>query len=60
MAMMARMGRPPKLKAQRKTRQVNIRLTAAEFRELSAKARAAGLPLGTYIMAPHRKEVNRG
>lgn len=59
MICMARIGRPPGPRALVKTRQVNIRLTASEFREMSRQARSAGLPLGTFIMQPHRSSPKR-
>ena len=47
--MKKRMGRPPKPKAQKKTKLVQLRMSSAEHRKLAAKAKAAGLSLSEFL-----------
>lgn len=47
--MKKRMGRPPKPKAMRKGKRVELRLTITEYRKLAEKARAAGLSVSGFL-----------
>ena len=49
----AKMGRPRKPDAYRVM--VSLKVSGRERRELGKAAKAAGLSLSAYIMAPHRK-----
>ena len=49
-----RMGRPP-LENPRNTL-ISLKVTARERAELAKAAKAAGMSLSAYIMAPHRKK----
>ena len=49
-----KMGRPP-IPSPKKYLVV-LRVTADEKKMLTKKAKAAGMSLSAYIMAPHRKE----
>jgi len=49
-----RMGRPPKPGAKKIF--VGLRVTEEELARLHRGAKAAGMSLGGFIMAPHRKE----
>jgi hypothetical protein len=53
----ARMGRPPKAAAQRRTECVMIRLTKAEKRILEREARQLGLSLSAVILKPWRDQL---
>jgi hypothetical protein len=44
-----RMGRPPKLKAERKTKMVRLRMSAAEHRKLEELAGAEGLSVSEFL-----------
>jgi hypothetical protein len=44
-----RMGRPPKLKAERKTKTVRLRMSAAEHRRLEELAKAEGLTVSEFL-----------
>jgi len=44
-----RMGRPPKPKALRKGKRLELRLTDAEYRKLAEKAKAAGLSVSEFL-----------
>jgi hypothetical protein len=43
------MGRPPKPKAHRKSKRVEVRISTEEYRELEAKAKAAGLTVSEFL-----------
>lgn len=43
------MGRPPKAKADRKSKTVRFRLSSAEYRKLEALSRAEGLSVSEYL-----------
>lgn len=47
--MKKRMGRPPKPKAMKKGKRLELRLTDAEHRKLAAKAKAAGLSVSEFL-----------
>jgi uncharacterized protein (DUF1778 family) len=44
-----RMGRPPKPKAMRKGKRLELRLTDAEYRELKTKADAKGQTVSEFL-----------
>jgi hypothetical protein len=44
-----RMGRPPKTKAERRTKTVQLRMSGAEYRKLADKAEAAGLSVSEFL-----------
>ena len=56
----ARMGRPPKLAADKRGIQVCVKLTIAERRRLEAEAKKARLSLAATIMAPWRDRWEKG
>ena len=43
------MGRPPKPKAKRLSRRVELRMSSAEYSKLEAKAKAAGLSVSEFL-----------
>jgi len=43
------MGRPPKPKAQRKTKLIQLRLSDEEHRKLTEKAKAKGLSVSEFL-----------
>lgn len=47
--MKKRMGRPPKPKAQKKSKIVQLRMSSAAHRKLAAKAKAAGLSVSEFL-----------
>jgi predicted DNA binding CopG/RHH family protein len=47
--MKKRMGRPPKPKAQKKSKLVQLRVSSAEDRRLKEKADAAGLSVSEFL-----------
>ena len=47
--MKKRMGRPPKPKAERKSKRIELRLSAAEYRRLEQKAKAKGLSVSEFL-----------
>jgi hypothetical protein len=47
--MKKRMGRPPKAKSERKSRMVRLRMSAAEYRKVEEKAKAAGLSVSEFL-----------
>jgi predicted HicB family RNase H-like nuclease len=47
--MKKRMGRPPKPKAQKKSKLVQLRVSSAEHRRLKEKADAAGLSVSEFL-----------
>jgi hypothetical protein len=42
-------GRPPKPKAERKSRMVRLRMSEAEYRALERKAKAKGLTVSEFL-----------
>jgi len=52
----ARMGRPPKPKADKQSCQVSVKLTPGELRRLRSEAKRAGMSLAGWIMKPHRED----
>lgn len=44
-----RMGRPPKAKAERKSRMVRLRMSDADYRRLEEKAKRAGLSVSEFL-----------
>jgi hypothetical protein len=54
-----RMGRPP-LGDDAKTVSIAVKVSRRELREWRNRARKAGLPLRTYLLAPRREELERG
>jgi len=51
-----RTGRPRKVKAVKYGRHITVNVTVAEYRELEAAARKAGLSLSALLVRPWRKE----
>jgi len=47
--MKKRMGRPPKQRAERKSKRVELRLSDAEYRKLERKAKAKGLTVSEFL-----------
>ena len=47
--MKKRMGRPPKLKSELKSRMVRLRMSSAEYRKLEEKAKAKGLSVSEFL-----------
>jgi len=43
------MGRPPKPKAERKSKRIELRLSDAEYRKLEQKAKAKGLSVSEFL-----------
>jgi predicted DNA binding CopG/RHH family protein len=43
------MGRPPIPKAERRSKRIELRLSAAELRQLERKARAKGLNVSEFL-----------
>jgi len=43
------MGRPPKPKAERRSKLVQLRISGAEYRKLRAKAKAKGLSVSEFL-----------
>lgn len=50
-----RPGRPPKRPAEKRGRQVNVRMTPGEWKRLSAEARRLGVSMSALLMRPWRK-----
>jgi predicted HicB family RNase H-like nuclease len=44
-----RMGRPPKLKSERRSRTLRLRMSDVEYRRLAEKAKAAGLSVSEFV-----------
>jgi predicted HicB family RNase H-like nuclease len=47
--MKKRMGRPPKPRAERKTRTVRLRMSSAEHKKLEELAKAEGLSVSEFL-----------
>jgi hypothetical protein len=43
------MGRPPKPRSERKSRTVRLRMSGAEYRKLTEKAKAANLTISEFL-----------
>jgi hypothetical protein len=54
--MSKRMGRPPKPKAERKSKMLRVRMSAAEYRALEQKAEAAGLSVSEFLRSKAKGE----
>ena len=55
----SRMGRPPLGKEARMTT-LSIRASEIELAVWRKAAKAAGMPLGPYLLAPRREELKQG
>ena len=51
-----RMGRPPLPPAERRNKQINLRVTTAERRRLEAEAERLGVSISVLILAPWREQ----
>jgi len=54
------MGRPPLAAKDRKSKGVLVRLTLRDLRALAADAKAAGLPVATYLRECWREKHEKG
>jgi len=50
-----KMGRPPKSASEKQSRQINIRVTQAEWKILEAEAKRRGISISALLMKPWRK-----
>ena len=51
----AKMGRPPKPKAEKQSARIAVNVTPAEYRSIEQDAKAAGLSLSAYLLECWKK-----
>jgi len=53
----AKMGRPPKPRAEKQSERIAVNVTPAEYRAIKEDAKAAGLSLSAYLLDCWKKRM---